>query len=98
MKKTEDEIFEEFLKANKPKREIYSHLEKMVQLRKLGYSLAQIKLYLQQGYALKTTEKTISRVLLEHKNDIKNEKSTTIVPKDTKINGEVAKESNFFTK
>jgi DNA-binding transcriptional MerR regulator len=57
------EKLEDFKNKNDPKSPVYSHREEIHNLRHSGYSIDQIKKYLRDTYSLKTSDRTISRVL-----------------------------------
>lgn len=68
-----------FIKENKPKKPIYEHREELIELRNLGYTLEQLRLYIFKFYQIKTTVKTISKMF----NDIAEEVKSSSVTKDT---------------
>ncbi len=54
---------EEFKAEHKPRVPVYAYREAIVDLRNNGYSLSQINIFLLEKFKIKTSEKTLTRIL-----------------------------------
>jgi len=87
---TEDQKqrLEKFKKENPPRVPAYAHREEIIDLKYTGYSIKDIKEYLVKEYSIKTSDRTISRIL----NDGSNNK---VAHKEPKAENSA---KDFFTK